>query len=81
MTFLYYHENPKAEILSLDVKNLSTTTFTRLIFRVIVKTFYTAFFSSANFTYLLSCYCLLFFSFYPHPFLPYFKQPTSNKQK
>ena len=68
MTVLYYHETPKAKILSLDVKNLSTTTFTHLIVTIIVKTLYAAFLSSANFTYLPSCYCLLFFSFYPHPF-------------
>ena len=61
----YCHGKYKAKIIYLKVnKNLSTTTFTRLIVRVIVKTLYIAFFSPANFRFLLSCYCLLFVSFY-----------------
>ena len=65
----------EAKIVYLKInKNLSTTTFIRLIVRVIVKSLYIVFFSPVNFRIFLACFCLLSFSFY-YFFLPYYIQP------
>ena len=66
----------EAKIISLKVNNnFSTTTFTRLIVRVILKTAYIVFLSAANF--ISFSLATVYFSF---PliivFVPYYIQPT-----
>lgn len=72
MTFHIVMKNIKL-ILLLEVRNISTTTLTHLIFKVIVKTLYVTFFSPADLVFfhlvtVLSSFSIaLFLSSFVHP--------------